>query len=152
MAPRSAGTKTGGIVLGRRRAREVALQVLFEVDVGQTDPEAAFRAAIVREEVPEKETEFVARLVRGTLERVDEIDYRLSQLATDWSLDRMANVDRNVLRLAAFEMLFLEDVPVNVSINEAVELAKAYGTAESGKFVNGILGNLVRQYSNVPGT
>ena len=102
--------------------------------------------------MPEKETEFVARLVRGTLERVDEIDYRLSQLATDWSLDRMANVDRNVLRLAAFEMLFLEDVPVNVSINEAVELAKAYGTAESGKFVNGILGNLVRQYSNVPGT
>lgn len=138
--------------MGRHRAREVALQVLFEVDVGRTDPETALRTAIVREEVPENESAFLARLVRGTLERLDEIDYRLSQLAADWSLARMANVDRNVLRLATFEILFLEDVPVNVSINEAVELAKAYGTAESGKFVNGVLGNLVRQYSDVPGS
>ncbi|MDI3281073.1 MAG: transcription antitermination factor NusB, partial [Bacillota bacterium] len=74
-----------------------------------------------------------------------KIDRVISQYAIDWHLDRMANIDRNILRLAVYELLFLPDVPASVSVNEAVELAKKYGDVNSPRFINGILGNVVRQ-------
>jgi len=90
---------------------------------------------------------FTVRLVRGTLEQQQEIDRRVAALSEGWSLDRQAAVDRNILRLAAYELLFVPDIPVGASINEAVELAKKYSTAESGRFVNGVLGALAAQAS-----
>ncbi len=132
----------------RRAARELALKVLYAVDVGRADPEKELEYAALSEYLgkglsPET-VAFCRGLVAGTLASAKDIDDRIRELAREWSLWRMAAVDRNVLRMAIYEMLNLEDIPYSVSINEAVELAKKYGTEESGRFVNGILGNLAK--------
>ncbi|MCL5047077.1 MAG: transcription antitermination factor NusB [Actinobacteria bacterium] len=131
--------------MGRRTAREAALKVLFQVDVGKNDPEEALRSTIQEDGLQEREAGFAGDLVRGALSHLGEIDAMIAPLAVDWTLNRMANVDRNVLRLAVYEILYLDDIPASVSINEAVDLAKTYSTSESGKFVNGILGNIARR-------
>lgn len=88
---------------------------------------------------------FADPLIRGTIEHRAELDARLVQYAQNWNLPRMANVDRNILRLAMYEMLYREDIPPVVSINEAVDIAKKYSTDDSGKFVNGILDSLRKE-------
>lgn len=129
----------------------MALQSLFQIDVGAADPEFAIFQALARlaEEpgpaFPEKDAAYMRKLVLGATTHREEIDREIGRLAREWALDRMANVDRNVLRLAIYEIMHEEGVPASAVINEAVELAKQYSTAESGKFVNGILGNLLRQ-------
>lgn len=87
---------------------------------------------------------FARRLVEGTLAHMDEIDAIIRKTATHWSVERMARTDRNVLRLAVYELLYETDVPASVTVNEAVELAKQYGDEDSGKFVNGVLGQVLR--------
>lgn len=87
---------------------------------------------------------FARDLVEGVVRQRERIDAVIEKYARDWTLERMANVDRNVLRLAICELLFMPDIPPSVTVDEAVELAKKYSTAESGRFVNGILGNLIR--------
>lgn len=101
-------------------------------------------AAAFRKHVRPAETAaaFMLRLVHGSLEKQREIDRRLASLATGWGLERQAAVDRNIMRLAAYEILYVAEIPTGASINEAVELAKKYSTAESGRFVNGVLGAL----------
>ena len=131
--------------MSRRTAREAALKVLFQVDVGKNDPEEALRNTVQEDGLQDREAGFAGDLVRGALSHLEEIDTMIAPLAVDWSLSRMANVDRNVLRLAVYELLYLDDIPASVSINEAVDLAKTYSTPESGKFVNGILGNVARR-------
>lgn len=137
--------------MSRRRARELALQSLFHVDVGQSEVEFALFQAFARDaESPatalaEQDAEYARQLVRGASAHLGEIDKEIGQLAKEWALERMANVDRNVLRLAIFEILYRPDVPASAVVNEAVELVKQYSTAESGKFVNGILGSLLRR-------
>jgi N utilization substance protein B len=90
----------------------------------------------------EQTAAFLLVLVEGTTEKHDEIDRRLAERSTGWTLDRQAAVDRNIMRMAAYEILYVSDIPAGASINEAVELAKKYSTAESGRFVNGVLGAL----------
>ena len=92
---------------------------------------------------------FAQELVDGTITHQEEIDKRLASFAQDWSISRMANVDRNVMRLAAYEILFRSDIPGRVSLNEAIELAKRFGGEESAKFVNGILDRVVDSVSKV---
>ncbi len=94
--------------------------------------------------------EFGRRLLDGTITHLPEIDEKLRTYAREWSLERMANVDRNILRLALYEMLYLDDVPLSVSINEAVELAKIYSTPDSGRFINGILGKIATELAPGP--
>lgn len=137
--------------MSRRHARELALQVLFHVDVGHADPDTALFQAFSRENeegapeaLNEKEAQFARDLVQGTWERKDEIDELIATYAKDWSLDRMAAVDRNILRMAIYEIRHQGDIPESVTVDEAVELAKNFSTADSGKFVNGILGSVVR--------
>jgi len=127
--------------MNRRRARERALQLLFQIDVGKMETEEAVANAVLAEGETAVDA-FTLELVRGTRQNLDKIDATIAQYATDWSIDRMANVDRNVLRLALYELLYREDIPNSVAINEAVELVKKYSTPESGKFVNGILGRV----------
>lgn len=129
----------------RRDGRILALSVLFQIDVGGLEPEAAFRYALAEAKGDGEVKEFGALLARRCLEHQAEIDPIVEELAEGWSLDRMAGVDRNVLRMAVCEMRYFEDIPISVSINEAVDLAKEYSTEESGKFINGILGSLGRQ-------
>ncbi|MGE5507112.1 MAG: transcription antitermination factor NusB [Chitinophagales bacterium] len=133
--------------MSRRLARETALKILFQVDVGRAPVEEAIANTVEQPEVSAEAAQFAAELARGTAERRSEIDRLLSMFAVDWPVERMANIDRNILRLAVYELLLVPDVPASVTVNEAVELAKRYGDAQSPKFVNGILGNLVRQLS-----
>ncbi|WP_324717601.1 transcription antitermination factor NusB [Carboxydochorda subterranea] len=130
--------------MSRRLAREVALRVLFQVDVGKANWQAALERSLKEVPLSPVQQEFGRQLVEGVINHQQEIDRLISRFAIDWTLDRMANVDRNVMRIALFEILYLKDIPPSVSINEAVELAKKYGDQDSGKFVNGILGNVVR--------
>jgi N utilization substance protein B len=128
----------------RTRAREIAMQVLFQFDVRGTDY-AAQLGKTVRQLCEDEANgegdvvEFAARLVDGTLQQRDAIDQKLVGVTRNWDLARMATVDRNVLRMAVYELTLCSDVPPKVAINEAIELGKKYSTANSGGFVNGIL-------------
>ncbi len=130
--------------MSRRLGRELALKVLYQVDLVGAAPERALEDLCRDEEVPSDSAEFARQLVAGVLGRQGEIDALIARYAREWSLTRMAVVDRNILRLGVFQILHRPDIPASVAINEAVELAKRYGEAESGRFVNGILGQLVR--------
>jgi N utilization substance protein B len=126
----------------RTRAREFALQVLYKIDITAESCEdslANFWQSGAEQDAEDEIKQFAADLVRGVTEKLSAIDEKISQYATNWRLDRMAFVDRNILRLGCYELLFRQDIPPKVSINEAVELAKKYSTQEAAKFVNGIL-------------
>jgi len=97
--------------------------------------------------LPKEYVPFAERLVQGVLTHAETIDAIIRENAANWSLERMARTDRNILRMAIYELLHVDDVPGSVTINEAVELAKIYGDADSGRFVNGILGNVLRRYA-----
>ncbi len=130
----------------RSRAREVALQVLFEDDLNpRVNPAAADEFLLRRLRTPEL-VELSRALVAGVRRNRAELDALIEKTAENWSLGRMAVTDRNVLRLGAYEILF-SDTPDPVAINEALELAKRYGTAQSAQFVNGILDRLMREKS-----
>jgi transcription antitermination protein NusB len=126
----------------RRRAREAALQVLFQLDVGRLSLEDALASVSAPDWLPE-DWVLVETLSRGTQARVPEIDAVIARVTEHWTIERMAAVDRNILRMAIFELQHTT-TPVRVIINEAVELAKRYSTSDSGRFVNGLLGNVVR--------
>ena len=129
----------------RREARELALRMLFQLDVGKQPLDEVVEAALAQSHLQGKNRDFAEEAVRGVWAHRALLDGRLSALATDWAMDRQAAVDRNILRLGAYELLYLPDSPVAAVVNEAVELAKKYSTAESGGFVNGVLGALARQ-------
>jgi len=137
--------------MGKRRSgRELALRLLFEVDVGKAPVEQVLEFSVEPDRYDAPTIAFARRLLEGTVAHARDIDALISRYAKEWSLDRMANVDRNILRLAAYEILHEPEIPASVSVDEAVELAKKYSTAESGKFVNGILGNLIRHLDEHP--
>jgi N utilization substance protein B len=125
--------------LGRRQAREAALKALFQVELGGAQPDFALQQTLLEDSLSETDANFARQLVDGVLTSQRELDADLAKISSEWSLQRMANIDRLILRLASFELAYLSEVPVPVAISEAVELAKLYSTAESGRFVNGIL-------------
>ncbi|HTK38684.1 MAG TPA: transcription antitermination factor NusB [Pyrinomonadaceae bacterium] len=134
----------------RHKARESALQMLFAADVVKTD--AGFLTASYWNELgeaalDEKTREFANALVRGTLEKLDQIDDRIRTRAEHWRIERMAIVDRNVLRLAVYEFLF-QDTPDTVVINEALEIARRFSTFEATQFINGILDAIKHDLEN----
>jgi N utilization substance protein B len=140
----------------RRRGREYALQVLFSLDLnpGMTAPQALahfWRDFVHELHDPEGPGEggeivsFAEKLVTGTAANLAEIDAIVQRASKNWRLERMARVDRNVLRLATFELRFLPEVPAKVVINEAIEVARRYGAAESPAFVNGILDRISQE-------
>ncbi len=129
----------------RREARELALRMLFQLDLGKQPTDEVVAAALAQSRLEGANRLYAEELVRGTLDHLAEIDGRITALTPDWTPDRQAAVDRNLLRLAAYELLYRPDAPVAAVVNEAVELAKKYSTAESGRFVNGVLGALARQ-------
>lgn len=134
--------------MSRTLAREMAFKLLFQTDVGRNPWQQAMDRMLEEEPLPDKSREFLEQLVKGTLRHLKEIDQLISQHSREWSLERMANTDRNILRMAVFEIKYIEDVPAGAAINEAVELAKRYGDENSGKFVNGILGQIVREMTS----
>ncbi|OPX86569.1 MAG: hypothetical protein A4E53_03003 [Pelotomaculum sp. PtaB.Bin104] len=129
--------------MSRRQARERALQVLFQVDLGSADPDEAFVKMDESFGALNKNEDFARMLVEGTLVHLETIDRIIGAISRDWNIDRMANVDRNIMRLALYEIYYCPDIPNSVSVNEAVDLGKSFGGEESGKFINGILGRVV---------
>jgi len=130
----------------RTKAREYALQILYQIDITRNDCDYCLNDFWrTKTETDDSIREFTGQLVKGALDNQKKIDGVISAYATNWNIDRMAVVDRNILRLASFELLFLKDIPPKVSINEAVDIAKKYGDKDSGKFVNGILDKIAKE-------
>ncbi|MCG3203398.1 MAG: Transcription antitermination protein NusB [Elusimicrobia bacterium] len=123
----------------RRKGREYALQILYLMDIARLDQEKAIRAVLYGAQPEKQIADFSRRLVEGTALVMEKLDGLIQKCAKNWELKRMAALDRNILRLGAFELLHELETPVSVIIDEAVEIAKIFSTDESGKFVNGIL-------------
>ncbi len=135
----------------RTRAREYALQLLYQVDVTRADPtEQLIEEFWTYHQVPDDVKRFATQLVQGTLRHQEEIDRLIAEHANNWRLTRMAVVDRNILRLGTYELRYVEDVPPKVCLNESVELAKRFGDEESSKFVNGILDAIYKLRAREP--
>jgi len=129
----------------RRKAREHALQILFQLDIRKEKPSAAVLKHFWAEHKPDDEIKaFTEEIVKGTYKHLDKINDHIHKCAKNWSLDRMAVVDRNVIRMAVYEILYRLDIPTSVTINEAIEIAKKFGTDDSGSFVNGVLDSVAR--------
>jgi len=126
----------------RRKARSIALQVLYEVDSVGHDVEAALAHLLADGRLSEENAAFVRELVSGVIQNKEKIDQHIKNFAPAWPVEQIPLVDRNILRLAIFEILLDNNVPVKVAINEAVELAKMFGSDNSPKFVNGVLGSV----------
>jgi N utilization substance protein B len=119
----------------RHTAREKALQALFQVDVGGIDPQEAINNVVGEEEIDS----FLQQLVFGVVNHQEEIDQLLRDNLEKWRLERVANVDRSILRMATYEMKYMDDIPVSVTMDEAIELAKKFGDDKSSRFINGVL-------------
>lgn len=132
--------------MSRRLARELTFQILFQIDIGRIPWQEAIKNTLYEHRLPEEEERYIEDMVRGVVSEGRTLDDILSRLSSEWTLSRMAATDRSILRFAAYELLFRDDIPAEVSVNEAVELAKKYGEEDSGRFVNGILGALIRQH------
>jgi N utilization substance protein B len=122
----------------------MALRMLFQIDVGNHPVDEVIETSLAQSVLEGSNRDFAASIVRGVHEHHAHVDEQLRALTQDWALERQAAVDRNILRMTAYEILYSPETPVAAVINEAVELAKKYSTAESGRFVNGVLGALAR--------
>ena len=123
----------------------MALQALFEIDIARHDPEVVLQQRFAVKPLSEAGRDFARTLVHGILEHQAELDALIRDNAPEWPLHQVAVIDRNILRMAIFEFVVEGNTPVKVAINEAVELAKSFGSDSSGRFVNGVLGAIVSQ-------
>ena len=131
----------------RTKAREYALQLLYQIDMAHGELQATLQEFWSYHTAAQDVQEFATQLVEGAVAHAERIDQLITAYASNWEIGRMAVVDRNVLRLGAYELLYLQDVPPKVCLNEAVELAKRFGNEESSKFVNGILDTIHKQHA-----
>lgn len=134
--------------MSRKLARELGFKILFAIDAGGNTLDEAFKIAVDKP-LNEDTKEFILNEVNGVLERREQIDGIIDDYTIDWRLERLNVADRNILRMAIYEMFFCDDIPVSVSINEAVEIAKKYGDEKSPKFINGVLGAIVRDMESL---
>ena len=131
------------MVKGRHHARILALQVLYEVDCASHAPAVVLYRRLSRDDLSSEYAAFTTHLVEGVLKHRDVLDAFIHEHAPEWPLEQMAYIDRNILRMAIFEFAVDGSTPVKVAINEAVELAKSFGSDSAPRFVNGVLGSLV---------
>lgn len=132
----------------RRRARALALQALYEVDAAGHEVEGVVTHLLADERLSAENGAFVRELVSGVIQNKEKIDLNIQNFAPAWPIEQIPVVDRNILRLAIFEILLDNKVPVKVAINEAVELAKTFGSDNSSRFVNGVLGSVSALVNN----
>jgi len=126
----------------RRKARALALQALYEIDSAGRNSEEVVTHLIANKRLYEDNNAFIRELVGGVIQNKGELDENIKRFAPAWPIEQISLVDRNILRLAIFELLFDNKVPVKVAINEAVELAKSFGSDNSARFVNGVLSSV----------
>ncbi|MCL5950703.1 MAG: transcription antitermination factor NusB [Chloroflexi bacterium] len=130
----------------RRQARAIALQALFEIDSVGHGKDQVVRRRIEEESLAEEGATFATGLVEGVLSYRPELDKIISRHAPEWPVDQLAVVDRNILRIALYELLHVDEVPIKVAVNEAVELAKTFGSDTAPRFVNGVLGAFLTEH------
>lgn len=133
----------------RTRARGLALQVLYEVDIVNHPPVEVFESRLADASLTDELAEFARQIVFGVLPLTQELDHLIARYAPEWPLDQIAAIDRNILRIALWEFAVQRDTPVKVAINEAVELAKQYGSESASRFVNGVLGSLTEHKEEI---
>lgn len=129
----------------RRKSRELALQALYQGELAGPNGHLDFQEFCAHFQVNKKATPYAKKLLDGVLEKGAAIDKLISNHAENWRLERMSVIDRNILRLAVYEVHYQDDVPASVAINEAVEIAKRYSTDDSGSFINGILDAMAKE-------
>lgn len=129
----------------RRRARRLALEVLYEYDIAEHAPGEILTRRLEDQPLEKAGVEFASKLIENVVRYKDDMDRLIARHAPEWPLDQMAVIDRNVLRIAIFEFLIDDETPIKVAINEAVELAKLYGSDSAPRFINGVLGTLAEQ-------
>jgi len=129
----------------RRKSRELALQALYQEELAGQAGLWDFEEFCVHFQVNKKAIPYAIKLLQGVQEKRADINQLISRYAENWRLERMSIIDRNILRLAVYELYFQDDVPTSVAINEAVEIAKRYSTDDSGPFINGILDGMARE-------
>ena len=132
----------------RHKARETALQVLYEVDSVNHKPLESLELLVTGTELSKDVIEFARELINGVIQYQEELDRNIQDFAPAWPLDQISIIDRTILRIAIFEILHDKKIPVKVAINEAVELAKAFGSNNSSRFVNGVLGSVNNLMAN----
>ncbi len=136
----------------RRAARQAAVQALYQIDIAKVDVDRAIAFVVEENNLSKVQEEFVIKLTTGVISNLSEIDGIIKDIALEWDIERMAAVDRNILRLALFEVCYSTEVPPSVAANEAIELGKIFSTSDSGRFINGILGKVLanpEQYRKV---
>jgi N utilization substance protein B len=126
----------------RTRARSLALQVLYEVDMANHPPADAFRSRLEESPLSDELSDFARQIIFGVLPRTTDLDQLIAKYAPEWPFDQVAAIDRNILRIALWEFAVFHETPIKVAINEAVELAKEFGSDSAPRFVNGVLGAL----------
>jgi transcription antitermination protein NusB len=126
----------------RTRARSIALQVLYEVDMANHPPADIYRLRLEESPLPDDLSEFARQIIFGVLPLMTNLDQIIAVYAPEWPLDQIAAIDRNILRMALWEFAVQQETPIKVAINEAVELAKQYGSDSAPRFINGVLGAL----------
>jgi N utilization substance protein B len=129
----------------RRKSRELALQALYQLDVVKEDPESVVQLFWENFSPREEIKAFCSSLIEGTWSNREEIDELIKRNSEHWRVERMALVDRNILRMAVFELCYCPDIPYKVTLNEAIEMAKRFGSEDSGSFINGILDRIAKQ-------
>jgi N utilization substance protein B len=134
----------------RRQARMIALQTLYEYDIANHTPKEVLQRHAEERNLHPKVVEYASELVLGVCSQLADIDAHIQRAAREWPLQQMARIDKNILRLAIYEILFNNTVPSNAAINEAVELAKSYGSETTSRFVNGVLGTIFNRAQQQP--
>ena len=131
--------------MSRRVAREAAVKTLFQREFHDITPEEALPLALEdAEEMTPNDILFAHQLIDGVIAHQSQLDATLNEFAVDWKMERIAKLERSILRLALFELMFMDDVPVGVTVNEAIEITKIYSTQDASRFINGILGNVIQ--------
>ncbi len=133
----------------RTRARAVALQVLYEIDLSSHLPGDVLTTRLQEDPISEELAEFARKIIFGVLPLTQDLDQLIAKYAPEWPLDQIAAIDRNILRIAFWEFAVSRETPVKVAINEAVELAKLYGSDSAARFVNGVLGTLAEHENEI---
>ena len=133
----------------RTRARGLALQVLYEVDMANHPPAEVFHARLEELPLTDELAEFARQIIFGVIQRIHDLDEMIAKYAPEWPLDQVAAIDRNILRMAFWEFAVQRETPLKVAINEAVELAKQFGSDSAPRFVNGVLGSLAEHKDEI---
>lgn len=129
----------------RRDTRQIILQLLFQMDFTKIEPDEAIDYMLEEHEINGEELSFIKEIVYGTNGNVKNLDEQIIKYTKGWTIDRLPNIDRSILRMSTYELLYKKDTPVKVVLNEAIELAKLFGSDDSPKFINGVLGSIVKE-------